>query len=54
MSPSFSDFQTNVETLVFESQLRGLNVPNKNFEIDMVALYNEFISTKNRDKRKYY
>ena len=54
MSSSFSDFQTNVETLVFESQLRGLNVLNKNFEIDMVALYNEFISTKNRDKRKYY
>ena len=54
VSPSFSDFQTNVETLVFESQLRGLNVMNKNFEIDMVALYNEFISTKNRDKRKYY
>ena len=54
VSPSFSDFQTNVETLVFESQLRGLNVLNKNFEIDMVALYNEFISTKNRDKRKYY
>ena len=26
MSPSFSDFQTNVETLVFESQLRVLNV----------------------------
>ena len=54
MSPSFSDFQTNVETLVFESQLRVLNVLNKNFEIDIVALYNEFIFAKNRDKRKYY
>ena len=54
ISPSFSDFQTNVETPVFESQLRVLNVLNENFEIDMVDLYNEFISTKNRDKRKYY
>ena len=54
ISPSFSDFQTNVETPVFESQLRVLNVLNENFEIDMVDLYNEFISTKNKDKRKYY
>ena len=53
VSPSFSDFQT-VETPIFESQLRVLNVLNENFEIDMVALYNEFISAKNRDKRKYY
>ena len=45
MSPSFSDFQT-IATPVFESQLRVLNVLNENFEIDMVALYNEFISAK--------
>ena len=37
VSPSFSDFQTNAETPVFESQLRVLNVLNENFEIDMVA-----------------
>ena len=53
VSPSFSDFQT-VETPIFESQLRVLKVLNENFEIDMVALYNEFIYAKNRDKRKYY
>ena len=46
LSPSFSDFQTNVEAPIFESQLRVLNVLNKNFEIDMVALFNEFVSTK--------
>ena len=27
---------------------------DKNFEIDMVSLFNEFISSKNIDKRKYY
>ena len=27
---------------------------NESFEIDMVALYNEFIFAKNRVKRKYY
>ena len=53
VSLSFSDFQ-NVESPIFQSQLRVLNVLNENFEIDMVALFNEFISTKNRDKRKYY
>ena len=46
VSPFFSNFQTNVETPVFESQLRVLNVLNENFEIDMVSLYNEFISAK--------
>ena len=53
MSPFASDFQ-NVETPVFQSQLRVLNVLNENFEIDMVSLFNEFIFAKNRDKRKYY
>ena len=54
MTPSFSDFQTNVEAPVFESQLRVLNVLNDDFEIDMVSLYYEFMLAKNRDKRKYY
>ena len=52
--PSFSNFQTNVEAPSFECQLRVLNVLNESFEIDMVSLYNGFISAKNRDKRKYY
>ena len=54
VSPSFSDFQTNVETPVFESQLKVLNVLDENFETDMVAFYNEFIFAKNKDKREYY
>ena len=53
VSPSASNFQT-VETLVFQCQLRVLNAFDKNFEIHMVSLFNEFISAKNRDKRKYY
>ena len=48
MPPSFSDFQTNVKAPSFESQLRVLNVLNENFEIDMIALYNEFISAKKK------
>ena len=53
VSPYASDFQI-VETPVFQSQLRVLNAFDKNFEIDMVYLFNEFISSKNGDKRKYY
>ena len=53
VSPSASNFQT-IETLVFQCQLRVLNAFDKNFEIHMVSLFNEFISAKNRDKRKYY
>ena len=53
VSPSASNVQT-VETLVFQCQLRVLNAFDKNFEIDMVSLCNEFISSRNRDKRKYY
>ena len=49
MSPSFSDFQ-NDETPVFPSQLRVLNALDESFEIDMVFLYNEFISAKNKIK----
>ena len=52
VTPSFSDFQTNVEAPVFESQLRVLNVLNDDFEIDMVSLYYEFMLAKNREDRK--
>ena len=53
MSPSISDFPP-IETPYYPNQLRVLNVLNESFEMDMVSLYNEFISAKNRDKRKYY
>ncbi|KAL4643357.1 hypothetical protein ACB092_02G086400 [Castanea dentata] len=52
-APSRSDFPP-IETPIYQSQLRVLNLVNQNFEIDMIALYNEFISAKNRSKRKYY
>ena len=53
VSPSVSDFPP-IETLDYPNQLRVLNVLNESFEMDMVSLYNEFLSTKNKDKRKYY
>ena len=53
VSPSFFDFQ-NDEAPIFPNQLRVLNVLDESFEIDMVSLDNEFISAKNKDKRKYY
>ena len=42
-----SDFQTPI----IDSQLQVLN---KSFEMDMVALFNEFKSAKNKDKRKTF
>ena len=54
-SPSDSDFQAsttlNFQTPIIHSQLRVLN---KAFIIDMVALFDEFKSTKNKEKRKSY
>ena len=45
--PTTSDFQTPI----IHSQLRVLN---KSYEIDMIAVFNEFKSAKNKDKRKSY
>ena len=44
-SPTASDFQTPI----IDSQLRVLN---KNFEIDMVALFNEFKFAKKKRQKK--
>ncbi|KAL4649961.1 hypothetical protein ACB092_01G051600 [Castanea dentata] len=57
-APSGSDFPP-IENLDFENQLRVINLMDMDFEIpafqiDMVALSNEFFSKANRDKRKYY
>ena len=49
--PSDSDFPP-IENLV--NQLRVLTVLDENFEIDMVSLFNEFMLSKNRPKRKYF
>ena len=53
LCPSDSDFPP-IENPVFQNQLRVLNVLDESFEIDMVSLYNEFMLTKKRNKRKYY
>ena len=34
--------------------MQVLTVLNENFEIDMVSLYNEFMLSKNQNKRKYF
>ena len=49
VSPSFSDFQTTVETPVFESQLRVLN---KSFEIDMITCLMNLNLLKTKTKEK--
>ena len=51
--PSDSDFPP-IENPTFQDQLRVSNVLNESFEIDMVSLYNEFMLTKNKNKRKYF
>ena len=53
MCPFDSDFP-HIENPVFQNQLRVLNVLDESFEVDMVSLYNEFMLTKNRNKRKYF
>ena len=54
-SPIASDFQASTtpdfQTPIIHSQLRVLN---KDIVIYMVALFNEFKSTKNKEKRKSY
>ena len=54
-SPTTSDFQAftdpDFQTPIIQSQLRVLN---KTFVIDMVALFGEFKSVKNKEKRKSY
>ena len=39
---------------VYQNQLRVLTILNDDFEIDWDSLYNEFILSKNRPKRKYF
>ena len=51
--PSDFDFPP-IETPNYVKQLRVLIVLDENYEIDMVSLYNEFMLSKNRNKRKYF
>ena len=39
---------------IYQNQLRVLTILNDDFEIDWDSLYNEFMLSKNRPKRKYF
>ena len=51
--PSDFDFLP-IENSDYVKQLRVLTVLDENFEVDLVSLYNEFMLSKNRNKRKYF
>ena len=50
------NFKDNIFGMVndYVKQLRVLNVLNKSFKVDLVPLYDEFMLSKNRIKRKYF
>ena len=50
IDPSF----TPIDNFNYANQLRVLTVSNENFEVDLVPLYDEFMLSKNRIKRKYF
>ena len=51
--PSNSDFPP-IDNSNYVKQLGVLTVLNTNFEVDLVPLYDEFILSKNRTKRKHF
>ena len=51
--PSNGDFPP-IDAFGYIKQLRVLTVLNEDFKVDMVPLYDEFILSKNRIKRKYF
>ena len=51
--PSDSDFPF-IDNLDYVKQLRVLTVLNENFRVDLTPLYDEFMLSKNRIKRKYF
>ena len=51
--PSDSDFPP-IDNSDYIKQLRVLTILNENFEVDLVSLYNEFMLSKNQNKRKYF
>ena len=50
IDPNFSP----INNFDYVNQLRVLTVPNENFEVDPVPLYDEFMLSKNQIKRKYF
>ena len=51
--PSDGDFPP-IDDSDYIKQLRVLTVLNENFEVNLIPLYDEFILSKNRIKRKYF
>ena len=43
-----------IDNFDYVQQLRVLTVLNENFEVNLVPLYDEFMLSKNRTKRKYF
>ena len=54
VTPSDFDSPPIENSPVYQNQLRVLTVLNDDFEIDWFALYNEFMLSKNKPKRKYF
>ena len=50
VDPNFSP----IDNFDYVNQLRVLTISNENFEVDLVPLYDEFMLSKNRIKRKYF
>ena len=48
-----SDFSP-IDNSDYVKQLRVLTVLNEDFKVDLIPLYNEFMLSKNRTKRKYF
>ena len=51
--PSDSEFPP-IDNFDYVKQLRVLIVLNENFKVDLTPLYDEFMLSKNRTKRKYF
>ena len=51
--PSDSDFPP-IDNSDYVKQLRVLIVLNENFKVNLIPLYDEFMLSKNRTKRKYF
>ena len=51
--PSDSKFPP-IDNFDYVKQLRVLIVLNENFKVDLTPLYDEFMLSKNRTKRKYF
>ena len=51
--PSNFDFPL-IDNPDYVKQLRVLTVLNENFKVDLIPLYDEFMLSKNRIKRKYF